>query len=206
MTRKYRSKLDKFLPRRRILIFTEGKTERDYLRCFKSRLQTGIKIQAKHVSENKLALVKKVIKLTKREDLSKEDRTWVVLDRDEVAGDIRDREVFIEACNLAGENDIEIAYSNDAFELWPLLHFQEVQAGMSRKKLLDALNGHCDNRYQKKGRRIFDILRKTGGLPKAHQRAEQLIKMHERNGTAPADANPSTTLHRLIDVLKDSEN
>ena len=198
----YRSKLSKLPLRKRILIFTEGKTERDYLRCFKSRLQAGIQIKMKYVSKSKLALVQKIIKFKEKESLLEEDSVWVVMDRDELVGDAKDRDLFTKACALAEKHNIEIAYSNDAFELWPLLHFQEVRNHMNRKMLLSTLEEHCDNKYKKKGLRIFEILQKKGNLSEARLRADRLLSMHKKEGRVPTNANPSTTLHRLIKILQ----
>ncbi len=201
MNRRYRSRFDKRPLRKRVLIFTEGKTERDYLNCLKSRRQTGIKIKAKSIGEGKLALVEKVIRTVEKTDILEDEQVWVVLDRDQTAGDTEDRGKFISACVLADDNDIRVAYSNNSFELWPLLHLQDIRVAMSNDELKDALSGHFNGEYVKDGKAIHGSLEKLGDRQAATNRAEKLLAMHDQNDTSPADANPSTTIHRLINEM-----
>ena len=138
MSRNFRSRLNELSLRKRILVFTEGKTERDYLRRFKSKRQTGISIKTRHISSSKLALIQKIIRLTQKKHLQKEDAVWAVLDRDED----KDRDLFRQAIDLAEKKNIGLAYSNNSFEVWPLLHFQSIQKAMNNDELLAGLQKH----------------------------------------------------------------
>ena len=55
------------------------------------------------------------------------DETWVVFDKDDLDQTPGNRHNFESALTLSKERDIQVAYSNECFELWLLLHFNDVQ-------------------------------------------------------------------------------
>ncbi len=57
-------------------------------------------------------------------------RLWCVFDKDSFSDDN-----FNQAKKLAENNNIRPAYSNEAFELWYLLHFGYHQAATSRNDM-----------------------------------------------------------------------
>lgn len=62
--------------------------------------------------------------------LSSETQVWCVYDRDVEVSEQQIREgniSFDEAINTAQSKGFKLAWSNDAFELWILLHFEEVE-------------------------------------------------------------------------------
>jgi len=98
----------------------------------------------------------------------------------------------------AEENKIEVAYSNDSFELWYLLHLQEVQNPMDRSVIEEKLKSHLTNYYHGKG--IFDEIDKHYG--QAVKRAKKLLENVDNNHIKPVDANPSTRIHILTEKLR----
>lgn len=203
MSQRYKSRFSKRSLRKRILVFTEGQTEKDYLNCFKSHIaKKGVKIKVYGIGRGKLALIQKVIQKIGKENIITGDQVWAVLDGDRVAGQ-KDREVFSEACRLAEKNDIKIAYSNNSFEVWLLLHFQDLNKAMNNAELSVALNRYF-GKYQKKGQLIYDTCQQQGDYVKACMRAEKLLKEHVTKGNLPVDANPSTTIHQLLGVIEKS--
>ncbi len=106
--------------RKSFIIFTEGQTEEGYLKTFKARCKT-IK------GGNALRLVEEAIvqKANVKRDV---DQYWIVFDRD----DSTEAE-FIKAIDLAERNGLKVAYSCEAFELWWLFHFVQIQAPIQRK-------------------------------------------------------------------------
>ena len=199
MSRNFHSRLNKLSLRRRVLVFTEGKTERDYLKRFKSKRQTGISIKTQHISRSKLALIQKIVRLTQKKHLQEGDTVWAVLDRDED----KDRNLFQQAIDLAEKEDIRLAYSNNSFEVWPLLHFQSIQKAMNNNELLAALQKHLGEKCRKRGGWVYETLAKKGDYATAQTRADKLLEKHAKDGVEIVDANPSTTIHRLIQILKD---
>lgn len=186
------------------LIVTEGKTEEQYFTHFRST--TGPRILSVDKQDSKVSLVKKAIVL--RDQLKKEDsyiggdETWVVFDRDVDKKKSNDQATFNQALELAKNNGIEVAYSNDSFELWFLLHFQVVSTAIHRKDIGTKLKKYLTS--YKHGDDVFDQIKDkyTEGV----KRAKQMLKSANDAGTQPVDANPSTTVHLLTDkLLKDSD-
>lgn len=186
------------------LIVTEGKTEAQYFDHFRST--TGPRIESVDKQDSKVSLVKKAIAL--RDQLVKEDRyidgdeTWVVFDRDVDKKKSNDKATFNQALELAKKNGLEVAYSNDSFELWFLLHFQAVSTAIHRKNLGDKLKAYLKS--YKHGDDVYDLIKDK--YAEAVKRAKQMLKSATDAGTQPVDANPSTTVHILTDkLLKDAD-
>lgn len=188
--------------RKFFLIVTEGKTEAQYFEHFRST--TGPRIEPIDKQDSKISLVKKAIEL--RKDIIKSpffnydensDETWVVFDRDVDLKKTNDKETFNQALFLAKQNGIKVAYSNDAFELWFLLHFQVVSTTLHRRDIEKKLKEHLGG--YKHGEDIFDKIKDN--YPEAVKRAKQMLKEAIKNKTKPVDANPSTTVHLLTEEL-----
>lgn len=187
--------------RKFFLVVTEGKTEAQYFDHFRST--TGPRIMSVDAGDSKIRLVEKAIELRVNvcEDNSyneEVDETWVVFDRDIDKEKPNDKETFNEALALAERKGINVAYSNDAFELWFLLHFQVVSGEMHRDVVCDKLKSHLGNYAH--GDDIFDKIETL--YPDALKRAQQMLRAAE--GTHPVDANPSTTVHLLTEKLREN--
>lgn len=187
--------------RKFFLIVTEGKTEAQYFDHFRST--TGPRIMSEDGSVSKIRLVEAAIDLRAKVIADKSynsevDETWVVFDRDIDIKKPNDKETFNEALALAERNNINVAYSNDAFEIWLLLHFQAVSGEMHRDVVCDKLKAHLGS-YEH-GDDIFDKL--DALYPEALKRAKQMLRAAE--GTNPVDANPSTTVHLLTEKLREN--
>ena len=140
------------LPRKRYLICTEGNSESIYFAHYRS--STGPIIIPLDKSDHKISLVKKAMEerntRTQNEEFDKEiDETWVVLDRDANPVNRSDKSHFNEALRLAKKHGIFIAYSNDAFELWFILHYQDLWANTHRDQLYKLLSKLRGKKYEK---------------------------------------------------------
>lgn len=62
-------------------------------------------------------------------------KAWVVFDKDDYTN-----EQFNSAIILANNNNIDVAWSNEAFELWFINHFEYLCTRISRKQLCSKLN------------------------------------------------------------------
>ena len=187
--------------RKKFLIYTEGGTEKAYLDHFKTT--TNPEVVAVDASRNKLSLVKFAIEDRQRRAANDKfdpdyDVTWVVFDRDVDPKNSSDKSNFNNALTLAERNGIQVAYSNDSFELWYLLHFQEVSGPLHRREIDHKLSIHLGRTYKSRHRSkiedLFDIVHSVQAT--ALKRAENLYKKH--TGESPESANPSTTVHLLI--------
>lgn len=111
-----------------VLIVCEGtKTEPNYFEAF-AKKQQGIivyDIEVKGLGRGTIDVVEKAIDL---ENKNNYDRVWAVFDKDDFPA-----KDFNDAIVLGQNNGIEVAWSNEAFELWYLYHFQNVTTGVHRK-------------------------------------------------------------------------
>lgn len=187
-----------------ILIVCEGQnTEPSYFNNFKLSSAT-----VKSIGEgyNTVSLVQRAIILSKHKAY---DQVWCVFDKDE----FNDAD-FNSAINLANQNNFGLAYSNQAFEYWIILHFNDHQgAGISR-----ALYDQLINKYLKpfglkyEGKKskiisddIFDILesieKKSGKARRtlAIERAKRNYKLLTHQN--PAKEESSTTVYKLVEEL-----
>lgn len=138
------------------------------------------------------------------------DEVWAVFDKDDadqVAGTIAN---FNEAFEIASIYNVHIAYSNEVFELWLLLHYQNVTTAkhLPRQEIYQLLETQIKKHpayntyiYKHGSTPVIDALIKTGNEQKAIERAENLLIAH--NGALPISANPSTTVYILVRRLRE---
>ncbi len=127
----------------RLLIITEGvNTEpgRRAVSYFRQFEQPTIRVKAVGTGFNTLSLVRRAEQI--RDDEAAKgrhyDQVWCVFDRDDFPA-----QDFNEAVRLAEQlfGPGRVAYSNQAFEYWLLLHFLDHQGGaMHRRQYNDRLN------------------------------------------------------------------
>ncbi|NEQ39045.1 MAG: RloB domain-containing protein [Okeania sp. SIO3I5] len=174
----------------RFLIVCEGtKTEPNYFKSFPVPKDV-IEIDVRGVGKNTISLVKEAIEI-KKED-NDYDQIWCVFDRDSFP--VKN---FKEAINYAQNNDIKVAYSNQAFELWYLLHFNYRDTAMSRTQYKKLLTKNMNQKYEKNSDEMYEIL--ASRQPQAIKNAERLLEQY--NPPDPANNNPSTTVHLLVKQL-----
>lgn len=190
--------------RKKYLIVTEGATEKAYFSHF--RTSTGPEIIVHDQSDSKLSLVKTVIsirdqRITAGTYSPELDEVWVVLDRDVDPTNPKDKHNFNEALDLANRENILVAYSNDAFELWYLLHFQVVSSAHHRRDLDKKLAKHLGRTYKSRhGSKIEDLFTLINqSQPVAIKRAHALLRQHA--GISPEKANPSTAVCLLVEKI-----
>ena len=146
---------------------------------------------------NTISLVKEAIAvrdIEKRRNRN-HDQCWVVFDKD----DFSDSD-FNAAIQMAQTNGFHVAYSNQAFEYWLLLHFNLYQGFIHRSRYGEMLSHLLGFRYGKtKGdsMKVFDVI-----YPKTRIAIGNAQKVLESfDGTNPAKEESSTTVHQLIEQL-----
>lgn len=171
----------------RFLIVCEGeKTEPGYFRAF--RVPKDV-VDVRGLGDHTLNLMRCAIKLTGSGEY---DQVWCVLDRDSFPA-----ERFNAALELAGQHGIRVAYSNEAFELWYLLHFQYCDAGIPRTEYGDRLTQRMGRPYRKNCDTMYDELLER--QPEAIRNAGRLLAQYRP--ARPARDNSSTTVHVLVSEL-----
>ncbi len=173
-----------------IFIICEGEqTEKKYFDALitANRLLT---VSAEGYGMNTDSLVKLAIKKSKEENF---DQIWCVFDRDSFP-----KQNFNRAFLLAKKhNKIKIAYSNEAFELWYLLHFHYFNTGISRDQYKDKLSKELGYKYEKNSKTMYEILKDKQAIAIKH--AKNLLKSYTEFN--PEKNNPSTTVHLLVQEL-----
>ena len=123
------------------------------------------------------------------------DQCWVVFDKDDFSdGD------FNAAIQMAQTNGFHVAYSNQAFEYWFLLHFNLYQGSIHRSRYGEMLSHLLGFKYGKtKGDsvRVFNVI-----YPKTRMAIDNAQKILESfDGSNPAKEESSTTVHQLVEQL-----
>ncbi|WP_299353429.1 RloB family protein [uncultured Porphyromonas sp.] len=191
----------------KVLIVCEGeKTEPSYFRSFRGYNSCGLvfEISAKGLAENTIQVVNKAIELKKQAEERGEpyDSVWAVFDKDNFSDS-----TFDNAIQKAKQNEVGCAWSNEAFELWYVYHFDARSTGMNRSEYKGLITKRIRERgkkkytYQKNEPRMRDILMECGC------KEEDAIKRAENQaGNFPDDGkfhghNPCTMVYKLVKQL-----
>ena len=194
-----------------IYIFTEGeKTEVNYLESKKKEIEKEtrkkqIQIKITGTAYNTLSLVKYALDFIKRENIETEiNECWVVFDKDNFNKD------FNIAIDKALANNLKVAYSNECFELWFLLHFIPLTSAISGTDYISKLSIHLRKltgnpkiKYSKTSTDIYSLIKSRE--KDAIRDAKKLLKIH-KNEKSFLKKNPSTTVHLLVEDLNKIKN
>lgn len=179
-------------PFARILIVCEGeKTEPMYFRQFKV---TSADVKVMGTGYNTLSLVQEALRLRDQAEQKEApyDQVWSVFDRDSFPAHQVDN-----AWHKALENGIHTAFSNEAFELWYILHFHFVDSACSRTEYQSMLSQRLKRPYHKNDPSIYRDLRPRQKMAIAN--AEKLLAQYTNRH--PSQDNPSTEVHKLVQEL-----
>jgi hypothetical protein len=175
--------------KQRFLIVCEGeKTEPYYFKGFRV---PKVVIEIKGAAGDPTRLVNSAKKLADEDEY---DQIWCVFDRDEGAWTAQN---FNNALQNAKTNGFQVAYSNQCFELWYILHFQFLSTGLPRSDYEDKLSELLGQKYRKNDSTIYQQLLEKQQI--AIKDAEKLLGIYDRPN--PEQDNPSTTVHLLVQAL-----
>ncbi len=175
--------------KQRFLIVCEGeKTEPNYFRSFRVP-RNVIEVQIEGLGENPSKLVQSAKELNEKDDY---DQVWCVFDRD--CWPVKD---FNNAINNATSQGFKVAYSNEAFELWYVLHFEFLNTGIPRSDYFKKLSLLLGKTYQKNSEMIYYELFDKQSM--AIKNATNLLQNY--HPPSPVKDNPSTTVHLLVQEL-----
>ncbi len=193
------------------LIVCEGeKTEPNYFESLKKSLPKGVleltNIDIDGTGMNTLSIIEEAKKLRSKYEqkyLRKIDNVWAVFDKDSFPANN-----FNNAINR-GENSrpkINCAWTNEAFELWYLLHFNYYNTGVPRVQYQELLEREINKaaktstyKYQKNSEKMFTILNELGSQEVAIANAKKLEALYLDRSFS--DHNPCTKVHVLISEL-----
>ena len=190
------------------LIVCEGeKTEPNYFKSFpktNGSIVFDLTFDGGGISTTKV--VEKAIELRDKSTL-KYDRVWAVFDKDSFLP------VNFNRAIIDGKTkNICCAWSNEAFELWYLLHFVNRNTGMGRdeyrkaiehevNKQISAKTGRRSNsfKYKKNDKNMYQTLKIYGSEVNAIKWAKALSAVHV--GQKYAIYNPCTMVYELVEEL-----
>lgn len=151
------------------------------------------------------------------------DHKWIIIDRDielvnaggHTAEDFNN--AIHNAKNRIKALHVDVAYANDAFELWYLLHFEYRTTAIIRNEIVEQLikklkeiephkfsNLNRDNIKQANyAKLIFETLQNRQSI--AIDNATRLLNSYGENHN-PENDNPSATIHQLVILLNEIAN
>lgn len=192
------------------LIVCEGaKTEPYYFNALKRTLSPRtlevIDIHIEGVGYNTLSLVEKAIEIRKERNnpLKPIDTVWVVFDKDDASPELFNN--AIKKCEQ--EENLKAIWTNEAFELWFLLHFiycdHSIKRNDYRTKLEQCFKskGYKNFRYDKTSPEMYSLLNQYGSQEFAIKNAKKLENHHSSTGNNYANMNPCTKVHHLVAEL-----
>ncbi len=188
------------------LIICEGeKTEPNYFKTLEKELpRNTVELEIDGVGRNTIGLVNYTIKY-RNNSCRKFDRVWVVFDKDDFPDGNFDAAII-----KASSKKINCAWTNEAFELWFVLHFQYMSSGLQREDYKGYLEreirnrmGNSEYKYLKNAPDTYSILQKYGNQKQAIQWARQLKQSY--TDQRYATHNPCTLVHELIEELLNPE-
>lgn len=197
-------KLNTIVKSKSFLIVCEGQnTEPEY---FKSFPVVTADVATIGLGASKTYLVNYAAELSKREEY-KGREIWCVFDMDFAPQISNQKNDFNIAISLAKKLGFKTAYSNDAFELWFLLHYQDVQGQFQRQYYYSRLDTYFGINYDRDGKKLRvckEFYNKLINDSNACQRnaiirAEKLHLSHK--GNSYCSRNPCTTVYKLVTEL-----
>ncbi len=195
--------------RQYFLIVCEGEaTEPNYFEGLKQDLPKGVltsyQIDITGTGMNTQSLVDEALRLMKiyeKNKFQKIDKLWVVFDKDSFTP--QDFNAAIQRCE---NSNIGSAWSNEAFELWYLLHFQYYEHAMSRQVYKEMIENYLkpflgnEFTYEKNSRKMYDLLKEYGSLNDAIRNGKRLANRFEGRQDY-ANHNPCTMVWALVKEL-----
>ncbi|MDR3189798.1 MAG: RloB family protein [Lactobacillaceae bacterium] len=154
MVRKRKYKKEKS----KIYIFVEGETEQKYFDFLRQKLRlANVKIKTVVLDNSGQNWVEKTKRLVQNDihyRLDHSTQVYVVFDKDELS--LKQVEQMRVA---AYENDFELGFSNIAFEVWLLAHFEELTTrGIAKAKLNRKLDRYLGQKYIKANSEQLEIM------------------------------------------------
>lgn len=207
-----------------VLIVCEDKnTEPEYFKQFEDLFEKLLPEDTVYVKRvgtgrNSLGVVKEAIaeraRIYEENNHREIDETWAVFDKDDLDQTPGNKQNYEYAFILAGEQKVHVAYSNECFELWLLLHFIEVNPTLPiqrkdlYKMLEDAVNASLPEgmepfNYKHGASEIVEYVSKYGDESAAITRAVTLQEYHKSLSHHPIDSNPVTYVDTLVKSLRE---
>ena len=201
------------------LILCEGeKTEKNYFEGFQkiARANKTAYITIKGLGAVGITVVT-IAKQLKEQGNYGDDEVWCVFDRD-LKKENNNQQNFNEAIKSAIENKLNLAVSNDAFELWFLLHYEFYQSETHRSdyKTMLSFKTRLGEKYEKNSETMYEKLKdkESNAINFAKKLWSSHCNFYEIDDSDPNNLtveqriiihniNPSTTVYQLVEKLNE---
>lgn len=196
-----------------LVVCEDGKTEPYYFAGFQNQMPPeSIYFRAVGTGKSSLGVVIQAVE--EKSKLESEagrtiDEVWVLFDKDDADLVEANTQRFLQAFERAKAEHFQVVYSNEAFELWLLIHLEDVDPTIQiPRSILNArietvirqFRGHENFKYVHGETEVVDIIRENGDEGDAIRRAKGLQKYHEAKN--PLEANPNTLVDQLVEGLR----
>lgn len=196
--------------RRFFLIVCEGeKTEPNYFESLKNDLPKGVldvcAFKIVGTGHNTVSLVNNAMTLRNNWQTQTNrpiDKLWIVFDKDSFSD--QSFNSAIQTC-IAAPN-VDCAWTNEAFELWYLLHFHYYNTGISRKQYQDLIEENFKQKglkgyvYKKNSTEMYSLLETHASKENAIKNAVKLEKLYVGQQNYSTQ-NPCTMVYKLVAEL-----
>lgn len=185
----------------RIIIFCEGKTEKYYFDYFaeiiKKNKYTAVEVVLETANGNALTVLNYADSFMSDEEHSRRFSTYGKY----LAFDCDDPPNVQSVIRAA--KDYELLISNHLFEIWLLMHFEDVKVRLSKREIYRRLSDHLHSIYSKGHRGKTREIVQNGDIEKAIDNAKALELQYVEDSksvfTNIKEMNPYTSVHRLIE-------
>lgn len=193
--------------KKRIIIICEGKvTEPTYFRILAKdkRVQTvetfGTGFNTISLVEYAIGLIEEIEKEPNKK-LREDDEVWVVFDEDNFKnGDFDNAIDKIKINSYCTSHNFKVAYSNECFEKWFLLHLKCSTSASGRKSYYKDLKKLIGKSYTKNSGSLLSVYACIKeNIDMAIKNAEILEKYWDDQGQdVPSKQKPITKVHHLV--------
>lgn len=194
MVRRRQMRTDKFF------VFTEGRTEEVYFGSDSFRSETKsleVNPERKRFEGTDAGTYKRwITHLKETGRIRPGDRVWIVLDRDDNAGEDKTA-VLTGLAQWCESNGVRLALSNPEFEVWYLLHFVFFDYGVNKQDLARMLKDNLGIRHYEKGADYNADL-----MPRRDTAMRNARRQRDGDDRLVVDRNPYTNVDLLVaDIL-----
>lgn len=187
-------------------IITNGQcSEKNYFKAVKALNRTLFDLTVKFCNADPAGLLEIAIK-----EKTSTNHVWIVFDKDEFPSD-----TIYSTMRKARGNNVGVAFSNAAFEVWLLDHFAEFNQENTADELVDKLNNMLkeegyNNGYKKNDSAVFPdkfMPRIENAVHNAkvslqRRKVEYNLAKPGEKSYPYCDWNSCTTVHELVEALK----
>jgi len=185
----------------RIIIFCEGNTEKYYFDYFSEILNmnkfTDVEVVTESVNANALTVLNFANEFLSLEENNRKFSAYgkyLAFDCD----DPKEIQAVITAAK-----DYELLISNYLFEIWLLMHYEEVELKLSKQQIYQHLSEYLNSPYRKGKKGIIREIIRTGSIEKAIDNGIKLEKVYEEQGKTIdkniKEMNPFSNVYKVIE-------